>query len=60
MDVFNEELLSLWKHLNNNHVAYIMVGGIATNFNGYQRVTEDVDIWIKDTKENRKKLRKAF
>ncbi len=25
-----------------------------------QRTTEDIDIWIKDTLENRKNIRKAF
>lgn len=37
-----------------------MVGGVATNFNGYQRLTDDIDVWIKDSVENRKKLRRAF
>lgn len=37
-----------------------MVGGVATNFNGYQRTTDDIDIWIDDTPENRENLRKAF
>lgn len=37
-----------------------MVGGYAINFHGYQRFTEDLDIWIDDTLENRQNLRKAF
>ena len=37
-----------------------MIGGFATNLHGYQRFTDDMDIWIEDTKGNRKKLRKAF
>lgn len=37
-----------------------MVGGVATNLNGYQRSTEDIDLWIKDDIENRKSLRNAF
>jgi hypothetical protein len=37
-----------------------MVGGFATNLHGYHRFTEDVDLYIDDTLENRKKLRKAF
>ena len=37
-----------------------MVGGYATNLNGYQRYTGDMDIWIEDTLENRQKLRIAF
>ena len=37
-----------------------MVGGYATNLHGYQRFTGDMDIWIKDTLENRQSLRSAF
>lgn len=37
-----------------------MVGGYATNLHGYQRFTGDLDIWLKDTLENRQLLRKAF
>ena len=37
-----------------------MVGGYAINLHGYQRFTGDMDIWIKDSLENRKALRKAF
>jgi hypothetical protein len=37
-----------------------MVGGFATNINGYQRFTADLDIWIDDTSDNRARLRKAF
>ena len=60
MDIYNKEFLKFWSDLNNNRVEYIMVGGVATNLNGYQRTTDDIDIWIKDSSENRKKLRKAF
>ena len=60
MDIFDEEILTFWKALQNQDVKYIMVGGFATNLHGYQRYTGDMDIWIKDTIENRKQLRKAF
>ncbi len=46
--------------LNKNGVRYIMVGGFATTLHGYQRFTEDVDLYLDDTLENRQKLRKAF
>ncbi len=46
MDIFDEELLKLWRNLATYNVRYIMVGGVATNFNGYQRTTDDIDIWI--------------
>ena len=31
-----------------------------TNLNGYQRSTNDLDVWIEDSKQNRKKFREAF
>ena len=60
MDIYNQEFLSLWNALNEFDVKYIMVGGVATNLNGYQRTTDDIDIWIKDTLENRQNFRQAF
>lgn len=60
MDIFDEELLKFWRCLNQHGVRYIMVGGVATNFNGYQRATDDIDLWIDDTIENRETLRCAF
>ena len=60
MDIFDEELLKLWRNLNASEVNYIMIGGIATNIHGYHRTTNDIDIWLKDSKTNRKRLREAF
>ena len=60
MDVFDEEILNFWRALQQYNVLYIMVGGYATNLHGYQRFTGDMDIWLKDTKENRRALRNAF
>ena len=60
MDVFDEEILIFWRALQEYNVQYIMIGGYATNLHGYQRFTGDMDIWLKDTLENRQQLRKAF
>lgn len=60
MDIFDEEIIRFWNALQVNNVKYIMVGGYATNLNGYQRFTGDMDIWIKDSKENRLNLGKAM
>lgn len=60
MDIFDEEILKFWKALQDNSVQYIMIGGYAINLHGYQRFTGDLDIWLNDTLENRKNLRKAF
>jgi hypothetical protein len=60
MDIFDADILSLWKCLQQNEVRYIMIGGFATNLHGYSRATKDIDIWIKDNLPNRKRLRKAL
>ena len=60
MDIFEEELLNYWRSLNKHEVRYIMVGGVALNLNGYQRTTDDIDVWIEDYPENRERYRSAF
>lgn len=60
MDLFDEDLLSLWRAFETWNVRYILVGGFATNLHGYLRSTGDVDIWIDKQLANRKLLRKAF
>lgn len=60
MDIYNEEFINFWKALNKNLVQYIMVGGVATNLNGYQRTTDDIDVWINDNPQNRRLLRNAM
>ena len=60
MDLFDEEIVRFWKALQDHAVKFILVGGYATNFHGYQRFTGDMDIWIEDSLENRKALRTAF
>ena len=60
MDVFDEDLLRFWKCLSQNNVNYIMVGGFATRFHGFNRNTDDLDLWLEDTLLNRKNLRAAF
>jgi hypothetical protein len=60
MDVLDEDFLKFRKVLNKHHVKYIMVGGLTIRFNGYNRNTDDIDIWIDDTPENRKIFRNTF
>lgn len=56
----DQSLLDFWKTLNHFGVKYIMVGGVAVNLHGYSRTTKDIDVWIKDTIDNRKSLGLAF
>jgi hypothetical protein len=60
MDILDEEILNLWRLLNIHSVKYIIVGGFATNLHGFNRITADLNIWIKDDSENRKKLRQVL
>lgn len=60
MDVLNEELIRFWKALNSHNIQYIMIGGFAIRFHGFNRNTDDVDMWLNDSIENRKNLRAAF
>ncbi|MFA6261173.1 MAG: DUF6036 family nucleotidyltransferase [Bacteroidia bacterium] len=60
MDVLDEEVLRLWKILYKYEVRYILVGGFATNLNGFSRFTADLDLWLDDTAANRKLFRKAL
>ena len=60
MDLFDAAFLDFWKTLSEHKVRYILVGGFATNFHGYQRYTGDVDLYIDDTPQNRKRFRAAY
>jgi hypothetical protein len=60
MDVFDNEIVELWRIFKENKLKFIMVGGFAVNLHGFNRTTGDVDIWIKDEAENRKIFRQVL
>ena len=45
---FEEVLAAFYEY----KVNYMVVGGYAVNFHGYERNTNDLDIWVKSTPEN--------
>lgn len=45
---FRKVLTAFYMH----KVNYMLVGGYAVNFHGYERNTSDLDIWVKSTEEN--------
>ena len=53
---FSEVLIAF----NNAGVNYMLVGGYAVNFHGYERNTSDLDIWVKPDAENLKKICSAL
>lgn len=48
--------LEIFKKFNEIKLDYIIVGGLAVNLHGVPRMTYDIDIMIKLTKENMKKI----
>ncbi|MFY9307779.1 MAG: hypothetical protein WAQ28_01900 [Bacteroidia bacterium] len=60
MDIFEEDILEFFQLLNKHSVRYILVGGLAVNFHGFSRSTGDVDIWLDESDENRKKFVNAL
>jgi predicted nucleotidyltransferase len=59
-NLFNPDFLDFLQALNKCEVDYILVGGYAVILHGYERVTADIDIWVRCTHENYNKLAKAF
>ncbi len=54
MDLLHPEFVSFIKCANKNNLRYLLVGGYAVNFHGYNRNTQDLDVWIAPTAENKK------
>lgn len=56
MDIFLDEHKNFLLLLIKNKVEFILIGGYAVIYYGYQRTTADMDIWLKPTNENRDKF----
>jgi predicted nucleotidyltransferase len=56
MVVFIEEHRHLLKRLVEFEVDFIIIGGYAVNFYGYNRPTGDMDIWLRPDDENKDKF----
>lgn len=53
MDIENKEFLLFLKCAQQNNLRYLCIGGFAVNYYGFHRFTEDMDIWIAPTNENK-------
>ena len=60
MKILLEEFRLLLKKLLESKVDFILIGGYAVNFHGYNRPTGDMDIWLRPTNETRDKLVQLF
>jgi hypothetical protein len=54
MDILNPEFLLFLKCAQKNNLRYMLIGGYAVNYYGYNRNTDDMDIWLAPTNENKK------
>ena len=54
MDIENKEFLSFLKCAGKNNLRYLCIGGYAVNYYGFHRATDDMDIWIAPTTQNKK------
>lgn len=53
MDVLNHEFLLFLRCAQQTGLRYLLIGGYAVNYYGYIRNTDDMDIWIAPTNENK-------
>lgn len=59
-NILNEDFVDLLVTFNRNHVEYILVGGYAVIYHGYNRTTGDLDLWLNPTAQNYRKMMQAF
>ena len=60
MNILVLEHRELLYALLDNGVSFIVIGGHAVVYYGYERVTADMDIWLQPDNENRSKFLKAL
>ena len=46
--------------LNSNEIEYLVIGGYAVGYHGYQRATGNMDIWIASNEKNALKMVEAL
>ena len=56
----NSDFKDLLLQLNDKKVEYLLVGGLAVIIHSEPRYTKDIDIWVKPSKENSKKVFQAL
>lgn len=56
MDIENLYYLEVLQIFDKNKVKYILIGGLAVGYYGYQRYTGDMDLWLEPSKENLDRL----
>ncbi|MCW5900010.1 MAG: hypothetical protein KIT10_12145 [Flavobacteriales bacterium] len=57
---YEDDVLGFLRSARELGLRYLMVGGGAVNFHGYQRNSADVDLWIEPTPENFDRLKQVL
>lgn len=60
MPVDGEQVFKVLRAFLDKGVEFKIVGGVAVNFQGYPRATEDLDVFVRPTSENVSRLRDAL
>ena len=60
MDLFLDETKKFLLLLSKHEVEFIVIGGYAVIYHGYERVTADLDLLLKPDEINKSKLMNAF
>jgi hypothetical protein len=55
-----DEVMKVLAAFERERVEYVLVGGVAVNFHGLIRATEDLDVFVRPTAENVARLRDAL
>jgi hypothetical protein len=59
-NLFNQDFRDFLTALNKHEVDYILVGGYSVILHGYNRNTGDLDVWVRPTAGNYRRLKGAF
>ncbi len=59
-DIFNQDFQDFIRAFNKYEVDYILVGGYAVIYHGYNRTTGDLDLYVNPSKKNYRKIEAAF
>jgi len=55
-----EDLVTLCRHLNEENVKYVIIGGFAVIHYGYVKGTADIDLLVDNSQENVERIKKAL
>ncbi len=53
LDIEDENILKFVEMMQHQQVRYMLIGGMAVNYYGVNRTTQDMDLWLAPTTENK-------